>query len=460
MEKETKIWSKIGGTIGNLVYYVAIVGLLLVIATLLRLKISFLRKAFIPASLIAGFIGLALGQYGLKIIPADMMSSIGSLPSHMITVVFACMMLGLKKEDTDKTMVRDAAAGLGWLWSCSFMQVGVPALLCAFILTPMFGVNPLFSTLTEIGFAGGHGTAGGMAAAFEALGWNDGSTLGSTMATVGLLCGIFGGMIIINYGVRKKYTAVLTEVAETGTTKEVFAEGEREASSHSTISNDVIEPFAFHLGIIGISILIGRAIVYGFGLVTGYKSLPLFPFAMIGGWLINTVVQRTSLKDLFDRKTFQRIQGMALEILIVGAVASIKVPVVIEYLVPILLCAGVVMVLMVVWFFWLSPHIFQDCWFEQAIIRYGAFTGVAAVGYMLLRTADPKMETKAGSIYALDGPLMSPFIGGGLVTSMWPTLVSSMGNMMFGLMACGISIAILVVLRMFFWIKSPKMEQR
>ena len=181
---------------------------------------------------------------------------------------------------------------------------------------------------------------------------------------------------------------------------------------------------------------------------------------MIGGWLINTVVQRTSLKDLFDRKTFQRIQGMALEILIVGAVASIKVPVVIEYLVPILLCAGVVMVLMVVWFFWLSPHIFQDCWFEQAIIRYGAFTGVAAVGYMLLRTADPKMETKAGSIYALDGPLMSPFIGGGLVTSMWPTLVSSMGNMMFGLMACGISIAILVVLRMFFWIKSPKMEQR
>ena len=55
---------------------------------------------------------------------------------------------------------------------------------------------------------------------------------------------------------------------------------------------------------------------------------------------------------------------------------------------------------------------------------------------------------------------MSPFIGGGLVTSMCPTLVSSMGNMWFGLMACGISIAILVVLRMFFWIKSPKMEQR
>lgn len=447
-------------TLGNLLYYVAIVGLLLVVATLLRLKIPFLRKAFIPASLIAGLIGLALGQYGLKVIPADMMSSISSLPSHMITVVFACMLLGVKREETDATMVRDAGAGLLWLWSCSFMQVGIPALLTAFILVPMFDVNPLFASLVEIGFAGGHGTAGGMQAAFEALGWMDGATLGSTMATVGLLCGIFGGMIIINYAVRKKYTAVLTEPAKAGSVKEIYAEGEREASAHSTINNDVVEPFAFHLGIIGISILIGRAIVYGFGLVFGYKSLPLFPFAMIGGWLINMVVQRTELKDLFDRKTFQRIQGMALEILVVGAVASIKVPVVIAYLAPILIVSVVVMILMLWWVFWLSPRVFKECWFEQAIIRYGAFTGVAAVGYMLLRTADPKMETKAGSIYALDCPFMSPFIGGGLVTSMWPTLITSMGVLTFGLVTTVISIVLLAVLLVVFRNKEFKMQQR
>lgn len=447
-------------TIGNLVYYVAIIGLLLVVATIIRLKVPFLRKAFIPASLIAGLIGLVLGPYALNVIPADMMSSIGSLPSHMITVVFACMLLGIKKEETDKTMVRDAVAGLGWLWSNSFMQVGIPALLCAFILVPVFGVNPLFASLTEIGFAGGHGTAGGMTEAFELLGWADGGTLGSTMATVGLLLGIFGGMIIINYGVRKKYTLVLAEPASAGETKEVYTGDERETGSYMNISPDVVEPFAFHLGIIGVSILIGRAIVYGFGLVTGYKGLPLFPFAMIGGWLINGIVQRTSLRDLFDRKIFQRIQGMALEILIVGAMASIKIPVVIEYLVPILVCSLAVLALMLVWFFWLSPRIFSECWFEQAIIRYGAFMGVAAVGYMLLRTADPKMETRAGSIYALGCPLMSPFIGGGLVTAMWPQLITSLGVLKFGLVTCGISIAILIVLRIFFWNKNVKMEQR
>mgnify|MGYP000783067226 FL=1 len=109
---------------------------------------------------------------------------------------------------------------------------------------------------------------------------------------------------------------------------------------------------------------------------------------------------------------------MALEILVVGAMASIKIPVVLAYWAPLLIGSVVIIALMVLWFFWLSPRIFQDCWFEQGIIRFGAFTGVAAVGYMLLRTADPKMETEAGTIYALDCPLMSPFIGGGLVTVM------------------------------------------
>ena len=159
--------------------------------------------------------------------------------------------------------------------------------------------------LFEIGFAGGHGTASGMATVFqdpELLNWADGADLGLTTATIGLLAGIFGGMIIINYGVRKKYTKVLTEPATSGDAKEIFAEGERETAAYMTVSQDVVEPFAFHLGVIGAAILIGRAIVWAFGVIFGYTGLPLFPFAMIGGWIINSIVQRTSL-DVYKRQT-------------------------------------------------------------------------------------------------------------------------------------------------------------
>jgi len=452
-----------GATLNNVLYYISVVGVLLFVATIIRVKVSFLRKAFIPASLLAGLMGMLLGPHFLKVIPPVMMSSIGALPTPMITIVFACMLMGIKKGETDKGMVRDAAAGLAWLWSNSFMQVGVPCLLCAAVLTPVWGVNPLFGSVFEIGFAGGHGTASGMATVFEnpdLLNWADGAALGPTTATIGLMVGIFGGMIIINYGVRKKYTRVLTEPASSGGAREVFPEGERAPGSFMTISQDVVEPFAFHLAVIGIAVLIGRAIVWGFGQVFGCKGLPLFPFAMIGGMLINQVVQRTSLADMFDRKIFLRIQGLALEILVVGAMASIRVPVVIAYWAPLLITSVVVTLFMLVWFFWLSPRIFSDNWFEHGIIRFGAFSGVAAVGYMLLRTADPKMETDAGSVYALDGPLMSPFIGGGLVTTAYPYIIRSLGSAMTGLIFCAASLALIGVLRLFFWVPDFKKEQR
>lgn len=447
----------------NLVLYVGIVGLLLVVAALIRLKVPFLRKAFIPASLLAGLIGLVLGPHVLKIIPADMMSSIGALPTPMITVVFACMLLGVKKQD-GRALGHNVVAGGLWLYASSFLQVGVPCLLCAILFVPVFKVNPMFGSLFEIGFAGGHGTAGGMVTTFELLGWTDGGDLGKTTATIGLLAGIFGGMAIINYGVRKKYTKVLTEPASGGNDNEVFPEGKREPAAFMTVSQDVVEPFALHLGVIGISILIGQIITSSFnGILKSFEvstSLPLFPFAMIGGWVLNAVIQRTALKDLFDRAIFQRIQGMALEVLVVGAMASISIPVVLAYWAPLLIGSVVVVAMMVLLFFWLSPRIYTDNWFEHGIIRFGAFTGVAAVGYMLLRTADPKMETDAGTVYALGSPFMSPFIGGGFITTMYPYMINSMGVLPAGLALCAGALVLIGILRLCLWNKNAKLAQR
>jgi len=447
------------GTLQNVVLYVAVIGLLLFVATIIRLKVSFLRKAFIPASLLAGLIGMLLGPYGIKVIPQEMMSSIGALPAQMIVVVFACMLLGEKKREPAKDMTHNVMSGLGWLYIASFLQVGLVCLLCVALLTPVFGVDPMFGSVFEVGFAGGHGTAGGMVEVYESLGWADGGDIGKTTATIGLLCGIFGGIIIINYGVRKRYTKVLSESPATGDVKEIFSDGTRAPSAYATVNQDVIEPFALHLGAIGIAVLIGWEIVWGFKQVFQY-SLPLFPFAMIGGWILNGIIQRTWLKDLFDRSVFQRIQGMALEILVVGAMASISIPVVLAYWAPLLIGSVVMMILMVLMFFWLSPRVFTDNWFEHGIIRYGAFTGVAAVGYMLLRTVDSKMETDVGTVYALGCPFMSPFIGGGLITTAYPALIKQFGMLPTGLALCAGALVLLIILRMFFWVKNPQKVQR
>jgi ESS family glutamate:Na+ symporter len=447
-------------TTQSLMIYISIVAILILVATIVRLKVEFLKKAFIPASLLAGIMGMILGPHMLKVIPADIMSSIGGLSGNMIVIVFAVMLLGVPKSNKSlKSQAKTLVPGVLQFYIHDFFQIGLVCIITALIFTPLFGTNPIFGSTFEIGFLGGHGTAGGMVTVFEELNWADGGDVAKTTATIGLLSGIFGGMALINFGVRKRYTKHLTVKADGNKAKEVFADN-RPIGSSQTISNDVVETFAFHFGLIGISILIGWVIVWSSKTFLSF-SIPLFPFAMIGGWLVNMVVQRTSLKDLVDRNVLLRIQGFALEILVTSAVASISIPVVFTYWKE-LLIGSIIVVAVTIWvFLWLSPRIFQNNWFEHGIMRYGAASGVAAVAYLLMRTCDPEMKSDAGSMYALSSTFMSPYIGGGLLTSAYPLIIVSWGVLNVGLFFTALSVVLILFLRFAgFWIKNPKLEQR
>lgn len=449
-----------GSTTQSLMLYLSIVSILIFVATLIRLKSEILKKAFIPASLLAGFMGLILGPHVLKIIPADIMSSIGGLPGNMIVIVFAVMLLGVPKSEKDlKSQGKTLVPGVLQFYIHDFFQIGLICIVTALVFGPLFGTNPLFGSTFEMGFLGGHGTAGGMAQVFTDLNWADGGDVASTTATIGLMAGIFGGMALVNIGVRKKYTKYLTEKTEGNLEKEYYAE-DRPVGASTTISNDVVETFAFHAGLIGISILIGWVIVWMSKTYLKF-SIPLFPFAMIGGWLLNMVIQRTSIKDLVDRNVLLRIQGFALEILVTAAVASVSIPVVLTYWKELLIGTIIVLTSTVLIFIWLSPRIFSEDWFEHGIMRYGAATGVAAIAYLLMRTCDPRLESDAGSMYALSSTFMSPFIGGGLLTSAYPLMIMSMGVMNVGLLFTGLAIVLILFLRFAgFWNKNPKLEQR
>jgi ESS family glutamate:Na+ symporter len=377
----------------------------------------------------------------------------------MIVIVFATMLIGVKQpkiKETAKLIAPMFFQG----YTYSFVQFGLTCLLTGLIFVPFFDTNPLFGAVVEIGFLGGHGTAGGMSGIFESLGWAAGSDVGQTTATIGLIAGIFGGLILINIGVKKRYTTFLEEVGNLNTGEDTYVGEAQKPSSHTTISKNVVEGFAFHAALIGIAVYIGYAIVY----VVDYFfhfSLPLFPFAMVGGWILNAILQRTSIAQLIDRDTFVRIQGLCMDFLIVAAVASVSIPVILEYMAPLLIACAAAIAATVFIFLYVSPRIFKNNWFEIGITRYGASTGVAATGLMLLRTVDPDMKTDAAKIYALNAPFSSPFIGGGLVTSAYPALIAMFGAVQCGAAFMGLALLCLIGCRIVgCWNSHPQFEQR
>src|SRR5699024_4069830 len=96
-------------------------------------------------------------------------------------------------------------------------------------------------------------------------------------------------------------------------------------------------------------------------------------------------------------------------------------------------------------FYIIGPRIFREAWVENSIVSFGAMTGVATVGLMLLRAADPKFETNAYRNFAFRAPFASPFVGGGIITALFPILVTNYGNLWVGIGCIVISVLLILL---------------
>lgn len=431
-----------------LTFYLAVIGGLLLIGVILRTKLPFLKKIYMPASLIGGIVGLLLSYNCLNILPEEMTGTFSALPGSLIVVVFAPLLMCTDfsdvknfKEAKDIAVPQLIVGTVG-----SFLQIGLPCLLTAVLLGPVFKVNELFPSIIEIGWAGGHGTAGGMAEVFENFGWGEeGVALSLTSATIGLLFGIIGGMIMINHAARKGYLSPKNKVEqlELKEQKDFVSKEEKKANAYETVNSNVVESFAFHIALIGVAIILGYLIKWALSFLV--DGLPLFPMAMLGGFIVNRVMSALGLMKYVDHLTLQRIQGIALDVLVVAAITSIKLSAIADNLIPIILISILAAVSMVFYFYWICPRLFKEDWFEQGILHFGVNTGVTAVGFMLLRTVDPEMNTIASKAYAIQAPITSPLLGGGLVTALVPSMIVTYGNLKVGIVCLAIVVVLLLI---------------
>ena len=433
------------GTLDTLFVSLSILGILLIIGTILRLHVPFFKKYYFPASLIAGFIGLLLGPSVLKVIPQNVISCWSSLSGKLIVLVFAPMLMG-KRKTSAKKYARKTFNSICYGYVGCFAQYAIPLLLTAALFMPVFGTNPLFGTTFEQGWCGGHGTASGMLAVFEGLGWAEGQSIAVTNATIGLLCGIFGGVVLINIAVRKGWTAHLKsaggKLSIENTENELYNTTEsKKEDTKLAISGKVIDNFAFHAAILSVAVFLGWIATY---LLKTYLkfSVSWFVTAMFAGGLVQLVLNRTKWGDAVDPKAYSRIQGISLDFLVAGAVASLNLKAIASNIVPIAIVSILILAFMVIYSLVYARGIFGDDWFENAMFTYGMYSGVAATGMLLLKVCDPESESDALSLYAARAPFSSWAIGGGIITSMAPIWVAQFGVWTTGLVALGLTIIV------------------
>ena len=102
------------------------------------------------------------------------------------------------------------------------------------------------------------------------------------------------------------------------------------------------------------------------------------------------------------------LSGMFTDYLVAFGIASIKLSIVGQYIVPltILLVSGLLFTALYI--FLAAKHIFKEYWFEKAMFSWGWFTGTMAMGMALLRIADPESRSKCMDHYAIAYILIAP----------------------------------------------------
>jgi glutamate:Na+ symporter, ESS family len=443
-----------------------VLGVLLLLAKLVRIRSRLAQKLFLPSSIIGGFVALLVGPEVLGAIagaiggddapltggvwPEEFLEVWSTLPSLLISVVFATLFLG---ETIPR--LKDAAGlagpqlALGITMASGQYVIGL--LLALLLLTPVFGLDPMVGALIEVGFEGGHGTAAGLGDTFAELGFEEGQDLALGLATVGVVSGVVVGIALINWGVRTGRAQVLESDAKTSLAEQrgLYERESQPEAAKMTVRTASVEPLAIHFAIVAVAILIGAAFLEALqaleealwiDTVELFAFVPLFPLAMIGGVVVQMVVDRRDATRIVDRQMMLRIQGIALDLLIVSALATLSIQAIADNLVPFLLLAGAGVAWNVGVFAFLAQRMIPRFWFERGIGDLGQSLGVTATGLILIRVADPDTATPALEAFGYKQLGFEPFFGGGLITAASLPLI-----VQFGALPLLIGMAVLLV---------------
>src|SRR5262249_60191425 len=136
------------------------------------------------------------------------------------------------------------------------------------------------------GFAGGHGTATVVGEALEQGGWAEATSVGYTFATLGLLAGLVGGMVLINVGVRRGGTRLVQSAQELSEVeRRGFVPDDRQRSlGRETVSPAALDPLAWHLALALVAFAAAHLVNHlARKALPGNLALPLFAVAMLAG---------------------------------------------------------------------------------------------------------------------------------------------------------------------------------
>lgn len=301
------------------------------------------------------------------------------------------------------------------------------------------------AALIEISFQGGHGTAAGLTGLFNDLGFEEGKELALGLATIGVISGIVCGNIFINYAVRSKKIKLVSELEDLDNNNR-----DQEIQSSETIQIKSSNSFSLQIGFIALSILLGVGFHKLISFISILKYIPIFPLAMIGGVIIQFILEKFNKENILNEDILKNISSFSLDFLIASTVATISLSIIknnFEIFVILALSA-------ILWNLFalivLAPKIIPSKWVERGLSDFGQSMGMTVTGLLLVKMVDPENKSSVLESFSYKQLLFEPIVGGGIFTALSMPLINQLGaNMM--LFICSVLFISWLLLGIFYF---------
>jgi ESS family glutamate:Na+ symporter len=381
----------------------AILMIFLLLGLILRQLIKPLQKLFLPAGLVGGALALILGPQVLGLI--DIPSTWSGMATPMINVVLTCTMFGTV---LNRSKIKTYAGAIDLIILTYFSQMVVGTLVGIGLskiwpdLPYSWGVMAVFT------YWGGHGAATTAGTLFEDMGVSGMLSLGIILATLGLIVAMVAGMAVVNMGVRKGWATNLDK-EKTGETASsgLIPKDQQRPLGHATVSSDAINGLALQLCFVLLSMWLGKIIF------TNLAKIPVEPVAnimgkipsllygIVGAAIVWAVMCKTHLDGYADKEAVDNISGVALEICICSATATLNLELFASFLVPILIHMVAIIVLMTFVCVFLLKRWMKKDWFELCLMAFGQGHGSTPSGLALARCVDPDHKSTSWEAFGV-----------------------------------------------------------
>ena len=399
----------------NFFYHIGIISFSLLLAALLRSRIRFFQRFLIPAPIISGILLLVFYNFvapvwGLR------NDFLGEIVYHLLNISFISMLLrvtGKQKKDgkAKRTLAANVTAVMGQYGLQCFFGLVMTALIIA---TFKPDLNPAFGFTLPLGFELGPGQAYSIGIGWEKMGFRGASSVGLTMAAIGFLIGSFGGVVLINQGL--KHGWIGKEHAQRINTKSVRTgffsrlDHERPIGSYLSTDGESLDSLTYHIALVMATYLIS------WGFLTGLTVLlnligPLgadlaeslwginFIFSAFCALGVKMIMRFFKVETTIDNATCNRISGLSVDMTVASSLGAISLVTVQGYWLPILILTLTGMFITLVILPWYCSRIYDDHQFFRMLVIYGTATGTLPTGLALLRVVDKEFETPVATDY-------------------------------------------------------------